>query len=64
MPVFCLSEAKKVGSSLYVYNASGYVKKTLQITNCYNHFSIIDHLNLDEFVEEIAIPEKTFGKVG
>ena len=55
---YCLSEAKKLGSNLYIYNPVNYVKKILQITNCYNHFPIVDHLNLDEFKESTSENEE------
>ena len=60
---YCLNEAKKLGSALYIYNPIGYVKKILQITNCYNHFQIIDHLNLDEFQEESLDYKENIRKV-
>ena len=61
--LFCLSETKKLNSNLYIYNPIGYVKKILQVTNCYNHFLIIDHLNLDEFKEEPIVHEEISRKV-
>ena len=60
---YCLDQAKKMGSTLYIYNAVGYVKKILQVTNCYNHFLVVDHLNLDEFKKDSSDYEETIRKV-
>jgi anti-anti-sigma factor len=54
---YCQEKSYQYSSRMFLYRPVGKVKKVLQITNSYDFFDIVDHLELNLF-DEVEI-EKT-----
>ena len=60
---YCHEIAFQYLSRIFIYKPLGEVKRNMQIMKCYEAFEIIDHKNLDIFIEKNAREDQREEKV-